>query len=133
MVDTVSGEMRQVFSNLLANALDALPPGGQIRIRAKEYRAEDSAVRCVRVMFADSGHGIDAGFRSRIFDPFFSTKGNTGTGLGLWVTKQIVEKHGGSIRMRSSCNAKKSGTIFSVTLPAKSKLGVQSRKSSPPN
>ncbi len=133
VVDTVSGEMRQVFSNLLANALDALEPGGQIRIRAKEYRSEASAARCVRVMFADNGHGIPSDLRSRIFDPFFSTKGNIGTGLGLWVTKQIVEKHGGSIRMRSRCNAKESGTIFSVTLPAQSKLGVQSRKSSPPN
>lgn len=122
VIHAVPGELRQVFSNLLANALDALEPGGLLRIRAKEYRSEASAAgRCIRVMFADNGHGIDSELHSRIFDPFFSTKGNIGTGLGLWVTKQIVEKHGGSIRMRSRSNAKQSGTVFSVTLPERSK------------
>jgi signal transduction histidine kinase len=122
VIHAVPGELRQVFSNLLANALDALEPGGLLRIRAKEYRSEASAAgRCIRVMFADNGHGIDSELHSRIFDPFFSTKGNIGTGLGLWVTKQIVEKHGGSIRMRSRSNAKQSGTVFRVTLPERSK------------
>jgi signal transduction histidine kinase len=122
VVHAVPGELRQVFSNLLSNALDALEPGGHLRIRAKEYGSEASAAgRRIRVMFADNGHGIDSELRSRIFDPFFTTKGNFGTGLGLWVTKQIVEKHGGSIRMRSRCNARQSGTVFSVTLPERSK------------
>jgi PAS domain S-box-containing protein len=118
MIHAVPGELRQVFTNLMANALDALQLGGELRIRAKEYRSHTSAAgRSIRVMFADSGHGIGSELRSRIFDPFFSTKGNIGTGLGLWVTKQIVEKHGGSIRMRSRCHAERSGTVFSVTLP----------------
>jgi signal transduction histidine kinase len=119
----VPGELRQVFSNLLANALDALEPGGHIRIRAKEYRSEASAAgRCIRVIFADNGCGIAAELRSRIFDPFFSTKGNFGTGLGLWVTREIVEKHGGSLRVRSRCGKEMSGTVFSVTLPERNEL-----------
>jgi signal transduction histidine kinase len=118
IVDAVPGELRQVFSNLLGNALDALEPGGHIRIRAKEYRSEASAAgRCIRVIFADNGSGIAPELRSRIFDPFFSTKGDFGTGLGLWVTREIVEKHGGSIRVRSRCDAEMSGTVFSVTFP----------------
>jgi signal transduction histidine kinase len=122
VVHAVPGELRQVFSNLLSNALDALEPGGHLQIRAKEYPSKAPAAGgCIRVMFADNGCGIDAELRSRIFDPFFSTKGNFGTGLGLWVTKQIVDKHGGSIRMRSRCNSKRSGTVFSVTLPQRSK------------
>ncbi|HEY4011408.1 MAG TPA: ATP-binding protein [Acidobacteriaceae bacterium] len=122
IVQAVPGELRQVFSNLLANALDALEPGGYIRIRAKKYPSAASAAGgCVRVIFADNGHGIEPELRSRIFDPFFSTKGNIGTGLGLWVTKQIVEKHGGNIRMRSRRNAERPGTVFSVTLPERYK------------
>jgi signal transduction histidine kinase len=121
VVHAVPGELRQVFSNLLSNALDALEPGGHLQIRAKEYSSKVcTAGGCIRVMFADNGCGIDPEFRSRIFDPFFSTKGNFGTGLGLWVTKQIVDKHGGSIRMRSRRNSKRSGTVFSVTLPKRS-------------
>jgi signal transduction histidine kinase len=122
IIHAVPGELRQVFSNLLSNALDALEPGGHLRIRAKECWSEARG-RSVRVIFADNGHGIGPEHRSRIFDPFFSTKGNFGTGLGLWVTKQIVEKHGGSIRMRSRLNAKRSGTVFSVTLPERSNPG----------
>lgn len=118
ILHAVPGELRQVFSNLLANAVDALEPGGHLRIRAREHRCDLSlAGRCIRVTFADNGRGINRELRSSIFDPFFSTKGNLGTGLGLWVTKQIVEKHGGSIRMRSRCDVEKSGTVFSVTLP----------------
>jgi two-component system CheB/CheR fusion protein len=121
LVHAVPGELRQIFSNLMANALDALELGGELRIRAKEYRSQTSATGgCIRVMFVDNGHGIRSELRSRIFDPFFSTKGNIGTGLGLWVTKQIVEKHGGSIRMRSRCHAERCGTAFSVTLPERS-------------
>ncbi|WP_158748257.1 PAS domain S-box protein [Acidobacterium sp. S8] len=117
VVRAVSGELRQVFSNLIANAIDAMEPGGRLRIRGSVRQCVNSSTgRCVRVTFADSGRGISPEFRTLIFDPFFSTKGSFGTGLGLWVTKQLVVKHGGSIQMRSRCNATRSGTVFSVIL-----------------
>jgi PAS domain S-box-containing protein len=109
------GELRQVFSNLLANSLDAVPPGGEILIRVKALRRPEDPK--VRVTFADSGPGIPTEIYRKIFDPFFSTKGDHGTGLGLWVTKQLVEKHGGSIRMRSRSQPPRTGTAFAVTLP----------------
>jgi PAS domain S-box-containing protein len=114
-VKAVPGELRQVFSNLLSNSLDALPPGGDILIRVKALGGTKDPN--VRVTFADSGPGIPAQMHPRIFDPFFSTKGDRGTGLGLWVTKQLVEKHGGSIRMRSRSQPPRTGTAFAVTLP----------------
>jgi PAS domain S-box-containing protein len=119
----VPGELRQVFSNLIANAVDALEPGGHLLIRAAERCGEDaSKERCMRVTFADNGRGIRPELRAMIYDPFFTTKGNLGNGLGLWVTKQIVEKHGGRIQMRSRFGSPKSGTVFSVTLPQRSVL-----------
>ena len=72
----------------------------------------------VRITFADTGIGIPKTMRRNIFEPFVSTKGARGTGLGLWVSCQIVEKHGGKIRVKSSTNAKRHGTVFSVFLPA---------------
>lgn len=109
-------ELRQVFANLLTNAIDA-SPGGTIRIRIR--RASDAAGHGgVRILFADTGGGIPADMRQNIFEPFVSTKGARGTGLGLWVSAQIVQKHGGSIRVRSSNDAKRHGTVFSVFLPA---------------
>lgn len=120
VIRAASGELRQVFSNLLANSLDALEPGGAIWIRVREPWHRDSASgRGVRITFADDGKGIAPEVRSKIFDPLFSTKGDLGTGLGLWVTHQIVTKHGGTIRMRSrSGGEKKTGTVFSLTFPA---------------
>lgn len=115
-VKAVAGELRQVFSNLLANALDALDTGGRITIRAKRHRGKDGAY--VRILFLDSGRGIPLETQHKIFDPFFSTKGNLGTGLGLWVTKQIVDKHHGSIRVRSRNLPPTTGTAFQITLPA---------------
>jgi signal transduction histidine kinase len=117
-VQAVSGELRQVFSNLLANALDALEPGGEVRIRVRQQRSPTSASdRSVRITFADDGKGIAQKVQATIFDPLFSTKGNLGTGLGLWVTKQIVTKHKGRITMRSRSGAGRTGTVFCVVLP----------------
>jgi signal transduction histidine kinase len=118
IVHAVPGELRQVFSNLVANAIDALEPGGCLRIRAAMRQCSNSSTaKGVRVTFADNGRGIRPELRVLIFDPFFSTKGNFGTGLGLWVTKQIIEKHGGCIQVWSRCGRPNSGTVFSVTLP----------------
>ncbi len=115
-VTAVASELRQVFSNLLANSLDAIDERGGITLRVSP--AVDARGRhCVRVTIADNGRGISTSSRPHVFEPFFTTKGALGTGLGLWVSKQIIEKHGGSIRMRSSTGGARRGTVFSILLP----------------
>jgi PAS domain S-box-containing protein len=111
----VPGELRQLIANLLSNAIDAVDTGGQIRIRVS--RTSGPQHKGVRIIIADSGPGIPAELRPRLFEPFFTTKKEVGTGLGLWVCKSIVEKHGGSIRVMSSTATEKSWTAFSVLLP----------------
>jgi signal transduction histidine kinase len=106
-------ELRQVFANLLSNAIDA-SPGGSVKIRVRPKAGNQG----VKVVFADTGSGIAHEMTKTIFEPFVSTKGTRGTGLGLWVSAQIVRKHGGSIRVKSSTDPKRHGTVFSVFLPA---------------
>jgi PAS domain S-box-containing protein len=117
-VTAIAGELRQAFSNLLANSLDAIDAAGTIKLRVSAGAAFNNGHPCVRVTVADNGKGIDASSRQQIFEPLFTTKGTVGTGLGLWVSKRIIEKHGGTIHMRSSTNGTRRGTVFSVTLPA---------------
>jgi PAS domain S-box-containing protein len=112
------GEIRQVFSNLLTNAIDASPNGGSVILRVKPESDAKGAVVAIRIEVEDFGSGIEPLNQSRIFEPFFTTKSDAGTGLGLWVTKELVEKHGGTISFRSSCDDGASGTCFSVVLPA---------------
>ncbi|HEV2115835.1 MAG TPA: PAS domain S-box protein [Terriglobales bacterium] len=115
----VPGELRQLFANLLSNSIDAVPVDGTIRVRVSHARGFNSSRQPgVRVTVADSGPGIDPAHRSRIFEPFFTTKKEVGTGLGLWVCKGIVERHGGTVRLRSNTTPGRSGTVFSVFLPA---------------
>jgi len=112
------GEMRQVFSNVLVNAIEASPLEGTLILRVGMGRAGNHpATAGVRVIIADHGPGIPAQSRAHLFEPFYSTKQNFGTGLGLWVSKSLVEKHGGSIRFRSSVRPGHSGTVFSIFLP----------------
>ena len=108
----VAGEIRQVISNLLVNAVDASNLNGVVRIRTSRVLLNGSIY--IRVTVADTGSGIPAVIRSRIFEPFFTTKEKVGTGLGLWVSEQIIEKHEGHIRVRS---IEGKGTVFSVFLP----------------
>jgi PAS domain S-box-containing protein len=112
----VGGEIRQVIANLLSNSIDAVPFGGRIRVRVRSAAAGDRSG--VRIIVADSGSGIDPEARERIFEPFFTTKKDVGTGLGLWVCKNIVDKHGGRISIRSRTDGLRSGTVFSVFLPS---------------
>jgi PAS domain S-box-containing protein len=108
-------EMRQVFANLLSNALDATPDGGFVRIRIRMANHT-----CIWVSVADTGHGISRDLQRRLFEPFVSTKGTTGTGLGLWVARGIVQRHKGKIWIRSRVktgSASHAGTVFSVLLP----------------
>jgi len=115
-ITAIFGELRQVISNLMLNSLDALGEGGRITLRASSSRNPLDGSSRIRITIADNGQGISAATLQRIFEPFFTTKGSTGNGLGLWVCKQIIEKHGGSIWARSrTCEPQ--GTTFSVVLP----------------
>lgn len=108
----VKGEIRQVISNLLVNALEAMPVEGTLRLETAAPDADHIVLRVI-----DNGSGIAAVTIDRIFDPFFTTREGTGTGLGLWVSDNIVAKHGGSIDVSSNTEAPNRGTKFEVTLP----------------
>ena len=106
-----TSEILQVICNLIGNALDALPRAGTLSLRLRKRENE------VHLIVADTGHGIDAEHATHIFTPFFTTKEDRGLGLGLALSKRIVERHRGRISMRSSVQPGKSGTIFRVALP----------------
>lgn len=117
----VPGEIRQLAANLLSNSVDAVPQGGKIRIRVSAATSWNGTPRSgIRLTIADSGPGIPAEIRSQLFEPFFTTKKDVGTGLGLWICRNVVEKHRGTIRLKSSTVPGRSWTAFSVFLPAKS-------------
>jgi signal transduction histidine kinase len=113
-----TGEIRQVFSNLIGNAIDAGSQHGRIVIRifpSRNWREPNQ--KGVRITIADNGTGIPPDVQPKIFEPFFSTKLHYGTGLGLWVSKSLIEKHGGYIRFRSSIVPNRSGSTFTIFLP----------------
>jgi signal transduction histidine kinase len=116
-ITAVGGELRHVFFNLRANSLDAIAESGVIKVRVSTGSSLKDGHRFVRVTIADNGSGVSARLRQQIFEPFVTTKGATGTGLGLWVSKQIIDKHNGIVRMRSNTAAIRRGTVFSVILP----------------
>jgi PAS domain S-box-containing protein len=127
------GELRQVFSNFIGNALDAMPNGGKLVLHLRESSlTSDPARRGVRITILDTGAGIPAGVRKNLFAPFFTTKGEKGTGLGLWVSRGIIEKHEGTIHLASRRRAGKSGTAFSVFLPFEQELGLLDVPNAPP-
>jgi PAS domain S-box-containing protein len=124
-----SGEIRQLLANLVGNATDAMPNGGTLRLRVRpvtDWRHEEAGLR---VTISDTGHGMPPDVRRRIYEPFFTTKGEIGTGLGLWVSAGIVDKHRGSMHVRSRAEIGKNGTTFTVILPL---LGPQVRTSEEP-
>ncbi|HEX4039841.1 MAG TPA: ATP-binding protein [Acidobacteriaceae bacterium] len=116
-----AGEMRQLFANLIGNALDAMTPaGGRLVVRAQRVGRDETPgnpVSGIRVTVADTGCGITTEARRHIFEPFFTTKEATGTGLGLWVSEQIIRKHHGSVRVRSRSDGAGTGTVFSIFFP----------------
>jgi signal transduction histidine kinase len=120
----VAGEIRQLIANLLSNSIDAVHLKGAIRIRVGAIRLCGQFSSGVRITIADSGPGIPESLRSRLFEPFFTTKKDVGTGLGLWVCSNIVDRHHGSIHVKSSTNPEKSWTVFSVFLPARQELAA---------
>lgn len=105
------GEMLQVLSNLIANALDALPVSGSLAIRIRKCEEE------AHVTVIDNGHGIPEPVLAKIFEPFFTTKQERGAGLGLAISKSIIERHHGRLRARSCTRQGRSGTAFRISLP----------------
>jgi signal transduction histidine kinase len=114
----LEGELRQVFANQIANAIYAMPQNGCLTIRIRRSKSWSNG-QCpgTAVSLIDNGSGISQESLPKIFDPFFTTKQDVGNGLGLWITHDIVTRHGGTIRAKSNVRAGASGTIFTTFLP----------------
>jgi signal transduction histidine kinase len=125
-----SGEIRQVFANLVGNALDASEHGGRLIVRARRSRNwSHSEQSGIRFTVADTGSGMDAEVRHRVFEAFFTTKEATGTGLGLWVSQEIIAKHKGLVHLHSRPQGQPapSGTVFQLFLPDDPLLGAAAK------
>ena len=109
--------LRQVFANLIRNAMEASPPSSVLTVRIRQTVISPRRENAVRVTIADQGSGISAENRSRIFDAFFTTKEQRGSGIGLWLSLAVVQEHGGLIQIRSCTRPERHGTILSVLLP----------------
>ena len=114
-------DIRQVLNNLIANAIDAMRTGGRLVVRAHEVRTwtVDGAPGRggMRITIADTGHGMSRATQKRLFEPFYTTKGLNGTGLGLWISSEIVQRHKGRLSVRSSQDPVHHGTVFTLFLP----------------
>jgi signal transduction histidine kinase len=113
------GDIRQVLNNLISNAIDSMRAGGRLIVRTSNSRIRRAAaaVRGIRITVADTGHGIPHKTMRHIFEPFYTTKGDNGTGLGLWISQGIVNKHNGRLQIRSRVRTDCSGTVVSLFLP----------------
>jgi len=112
----VPGELKQVISNLVSNAVDAVSPNGKIRLRTQGV--DDHNGGRIQLVIEDDGPGVAPEHRSRIFEPFFTTKKDIGTGLGLWVSREIIERHGGTITVSApDGNGSAPGASFVIELP----------------
>jgi signal transduction histidine kinase len=108
-------QMRQLLSNLVVNSQDSMPNGGRLIIRTRYTKSARGAYGETSIVVADTGSGIPKEIRNTMFEPFVSTKGEKGTGLGLWIVKGIVESHSGRIQVHSVPGK---GTIFKLIFPA---------------
>ncbi len=113
-------DIRQVLNNLIANAIDAMrQSGGRLIVRAHDITDHISRRTGIRITIADTGHGMPPAVRSRVFEPFYTTKDLNGTGLGLWISSGIVNRHQGRLTFRSTEHPIHHGTVFSLFLPTK--------------
>lgn len=118
-------DIRQVLNNLIANAIDAMRRGGKLMVRAHnatDWSAEHAGKhpagrKGIRITVADTGHGMSAAVRARLFEPFYTTKDLNGTGLGMWISSGIVTRHQGRLSVRSTEDPERHGTVFSLFLP----------------
>ena len=130
IVEGFPAELRQVVTNVLVNAIEAAGSGGHIRILLETAPAEEFRGAGALIEVADSGPGITDDAARRLFQPFFTTKGEQGTGLGLWVSMGIVQKHGGTIRLQNCGEAEYAGACARIYLPTKT-LASADRRSTP--
>lgn len=125
----IAGEIRQVLTNLIGNAIDATPTNGRILIRTRDATDWKSGRTGVFFTIADTGSGISPEVQERMFEPFFSTKESSGSGLGLWISLHLIAKNNGVLRVRSTQQPHQSGTVFTLFLPDAST--VTSRQNHP--
>jgi PAS domain S-box-containing protein len=126
-----AGELRQVVANLVANSIDATSGGGRLLVRARRSRSWQAPEQTgVRFTLADTGAGMEPAVRKRIFEAFFTTKEVTGTGLGLWVSHEIIVKHRGlvHVRSRTQSQGKDSGTVFEIFIPDDAALTASAKQ-----
>ena len=125
-------ELRQVFLNLIGNAIQAMPEGGTLGVSVREATDWTSGRSSIVISIVDTGKGIQPGDARRLFEPFFTTKSNKGTGLGLWISKGIVQKYEGRISFRSHRHAAGCTTCFRVFLPGSCTLNAATESSADP-
>jgi len=123
-VHGMHGELKQLVANLVSNAADAVAPGGKIQVSIAPASQEPE--KGVEIKVADDGPGVPAENRARIFEPFFTTKEDVGTGLGLWVCKEIAERHRGNVQLSLSKDGGLGGAVFTVFLPYAAQLEAAS-------
>jgi signal transduction histidine kinase len=116
-VTCFQGDVRQVLNNLVANAIDAMPFGGRLLIRSRTGHDWKTSRHGLVLTVADNGAGIRRADRKHIFEAFFTTKGTAGNGLGLWVCQEIVHRHNGRLRLRTTQRPGRNGTAFTLFLP----------------
>jgi PAS domain S-box-containing protein len=117
MVHGFPSELKQVLMNLVSNAIQAMPQGGRMRVRLSETDGWRGRPAGVKVFISDTGVGITPENAKRLFEPFFTTKSTKGTGLGLWISRGIVQKHEGTLRFRSVFRPTSTVTSFQIFLP----------------
>jgi two-component system, chemotaxis family, CheB/CheR fusion protein len=114
----LAGDLRQIFANLILNAIDAMVSGGSLTLRVSaSFDWRNKERHGIRTTIADSGIGMNSETLSKIYEPFFTTKNETGTGLGMWVSAQLVVRLQGNLRVWSTTRTGRSGTTFSLFLP----------------
>ena len=125
-VKTFEGDVRQILNNLIGNAIDAMQRGGELRIRTRQSVCTRTGRRGLRITVNDTGHGMSPETAARIFEPFYTTKGASGSGLGLWISHTLAERQGGKLQVRScregNTLGKPSGTTFSLFVPSQDQM-----------
>ncbi|WP_419806024.1 ATP-binding protein [Terriglobus sp.] len=121
-VRTFEGDIRQILNNLIGNAIDAMQRGGELRVRTRPAQCVHTGRPGIRITVADTGHGMSRETAAHIFEPFYTTKGAAGSGLGLWISHTLAERHGGKLQVRScregNAFGRRAGTAFSLFLPS---------------